>query len=151
MGVALSPGTIPGENKAAFSLADDEMEIGMGLHGERGVRRDKLQSADEIVNQMMGAILTDLPFTKGDEVCVLVNGLGSTSRLELMIVARRTIQLLAKAEIKIHDFIVGSIAVCQEMAGCSVTLFKLDDEMKRLYDSPGWTLLFGAKGFNPGK
>jgi dihydroxyacetone kinase-like protein len=151
MGVALSGGTIPGEQKAAFTLADDEMEIGMGLHGEPGVRRDKLQTADEIVNQLMEAILADIPFAKGDEVCVLVNGLGSTSRLELMIVARRTMQILAEVGIHIHDIIVGSIAVCQEMAGCSVTLLRLDDELKKLYDSPGWTMVFGAKGFNPAK
>lgn len=145
MGVALSPGTIPGEAKAAFSLADDEMEIGMGLHGEPGVRRGKLQTADEIVDQIMEAILADLPFRQGDEVCVLVNGLGSTSRLELMIVARRAMQVLVKMEIKSHDIIVGSFAVCQEMAGCSVTLMRLDDELKNLYDSPGWTILFGAR------
>jgi len=150
MGVALSPGTIPGEKKAAFTLADDEMEIGMGLHGEPGIRRDKLKTADEIVDQMMEAILADLPFNKGDEVCVLVNGLGSTSRLELMIVARRTLQLLKKAEIQVHDIKVGSLAVCQEMAGCSVTLMRLDDEMKKLYDSPAWTMVFGETGFNPG-
>ena len=127
------------------------MEIGMGLHGEPGVRRGKLQPADEIVDQIMEAILADLPFTKGDEVCVLVNGLGSTSRLELMIVARRTMHILAEAGIKIYDIKVGSYAVCQEMAGCSVSLIRLDDEMKRLFDSPAWTMLFGAKGFNPGK
>jgi dihydroxyacetone kinase-like protein len=146
MGVALSPGTIPGENKAAFTLADDEMEIGMGLHGEPGVRRGKLQTADEIVDQIMAAILADRPFSKGDEVCVLVNGLGSTSRLELMIVARRVSQVLVNAEIKIYDFIVGNFAVCQEMAGCSVSLMRLDDEMKKFYNSPGWTMLFGARG-----
>lgn len=151
MGVALSPGTIPGEDKTAFTLADDEMEIGMGLHGEPGVRRDKLQPADVIVDQMMELILTDLPFNKGDDVCVLVNGLGSTSRLELMIVARRTLQNLAKDGINVHDIKVGSIAVCQEMAGCSITLMRLDDEMKTLYDSPAWTMLFGEKGFNTGK
>jgi dihydroxyacetone kinase-like protein len=145
MGVALSPGTIPGEEKAAFTLADDEMEIGMGLHGEPGVRRGKLQTADEIVNQMMEAILADLPFTRGDEVNVLVNGLGSTSRLELMIVARRVMQVLAGAGISAHDIIVGSFASCQEMAGCSVTLMRLDDEMKTLYNTPGWAMLFGAR------
>lgn len=151
MGVALSPGTIPGEKKAAFSLADDEMEIGMGLHGEPGIRRDKLMTADEITDQMMDAILKDLPFNGGDEVCLLVNGLGSTSRLELMIVARRTLQILKKENIKVHDSIVGSIAVCQEMAGCSITLMRLDAEMKQLYDSPSWTMVFGAKGFNPAR
>jgi dihydroxyacetone kinase-like protein len=126
------------------------MEIGMGLHGEPGVRRGKLQPADEIVDQMMELILADLPFQPGDEVCVLVNGLGSTSRLELMIVARRTMQILSKVGIIIHDIKVGSFAVCQEMAGCSVTLTRLDEELKRLYDSPGWTMVLGAKGFNPG-
>jgi dihydroxyacetone kinase-like protein len=146
MGVALSPGTIPGEQKAAFTLAEDEMEIGMGLHGEPGVRRGKLQTADEIVDQMMEIILADLPFTKGDDVCVLVNGLGSTSRLELMLVARRVRQVLAEARMQVYDFIVGNFAVCQEMAGCSVTLMRLDEELKSLYDTPCWTMLFGARG-----
>jgi dihydroxyacetone kinase len=146
MGVALSPGTIPGTEKAAFDLADDEMEIGMGLHGEPGVRRGKLQTADEIVDQMMALILSDLPFNKGDAVCVLVNGLGSTSRLELMIIARRTLQLLSKAEIFVHDIKVGNFAVCQEMAGASITLMRMDDEMKELYNSPSWTMLFNQKG-----
>jgi len=147
MGVALSPGTIPGSQKAAFDLADDEMEIGMGLHGEPGVRRGKMQSADEIVDQMMALILSDLPFDNGDEVCVLVNGLGSTSRLELMIVARRTLQLLSQAEICVHDIKVGNFAVCQEMAGASITLMRMDDEMKELYNSPSWTMLFNQKGY----
>jgi dihydroxyacetone kinase len=151
MGVALSPGTIPGEYKAAFTLADDEMEIGMGLHGEPGVRRDKLLPADVIVDQMMDLILKDLPFNKGDDVCVLVNGLGSTSRLELMIVARRTLQNLSKAEVKVHDIKVGNFAICQEMAGASISLMRMDDEIKKFYNSPSWTMLFGEKGFNAGK
>jgi dihydroxyacetone kinase-like protein len=78
-------------------------------------------------------------------VNVLVNGLGSTSRLELMIVARRVMQVLAGAGISAHDIIVGSFASCQEMAGCSVTLMRLDDEMKTLYNTPGWAMLFGAR------
>ena len=147
MGVALSPGTIPGEEKAAFELGDDEMEIGMGLHGEPGVRRGKLQPADEIVDQIMELILADLPFKNGDEVCVLINGLGSTSRLELMIVARRTLKILSQAQINVHDAKVGNFAVCQEMAGASITLMRLDDEMKELYDSPAWTMLFNQIGF----
>ncbi len=151
MGVALTPGTIPGAEKAAFDLADDEMEIGMGLHGEPGVHRGKLQSADEIVDQMMALILSDLPFNKGDEVCVLVNGLGSTSRLELMIIARRTLQLLSEAGISVHDFKVGNFAVCQEMASASISLMRIDDEMKKLYNSPSWSMLFNQKGFTLGK
>lgn len=151
MGVSLSPGTIPGSEKAAFELADDEMEIGMGLHGEPGVRRGKMQSADEIVDQMMDLILSDLPFKNGDEVCVLVNKLGSTSRLELMIVARRTLQLLSDAQIRVHDVKVGNFAVCQEMAGASITLMRMDEEMKKLYESPSWTMLFNQKGFTSEK
>lgn len=150
MGIALSPGTIPGEPKASFNLGKDEIEIGLGLHGEPGIRRAKMQPADEIVDQMMDTILPDLPFQKGDDVCALVNGLGSTSRLELMIATRRTLQNLTKAGINVHDIKVGNFAVCQEMAGCSITLIRMDDEMKKLYDSPGWTMLFGEKGFNPG-
>jgi dihydroxyacetone kinase len=151
MGIALSPGTIPGEPKASFELGEDEMEIGLGLHGEPGIRRGKLQSADEIVDQMTEKILADLPFIEGDNVIVLVNGLGSTSRLELMIATRRTLQNLTKAGVHVHDIKVGNFAVCQEMAGCSITLMKLDDEMKKLYDSPGWTMLYGEKGFNTGQ
>jgi phosphoenolpyruvate---glycerone phosphotransferase subunit DhaK len=145
MGVALTPGTIPGE-KAAFSLADDEMEIGMGLHGEPGVRRDKMQPADVIVDQMMEMILADLPFKKGDKVCVLVNGFGSTTRMEMMIVIRRTMQLLDKAGITSHDIKFGNFATFQEMAGCSITLMRMDDELIKLYDSPMWSILFGQKG-----
>jgi dihydroxyacetone kinase len=148
MGIALSPGTIPGEPKASFQLNEDEIEIGLGLHGEPGIRRGKLQSADEIVDLMMDKIIADLPFNAGDNVCVLVNGLGSTSRLELMIAARRTLQNLTKAGINVHDIQVGNFAVCQEMAGCSITLTRLDEEMTRLYDSPGWAMLYGQKGFN---
>jgi dihydroxyacetone kinase-like protein len=151
MGIALSPGTIPGEPKASFELAEDEMEIGLGLHGEPGVRRGKVQPADEIVDQMTETILPDIPFQKGDNVCVLVNGLGSTSRLELMIAARRTLQNLTKAGINVHDIKVGNYAICQEMAGCSITLLRLDDELRRLYDSPAWNIAFGDKGFNTGK
>ncbi len=152
MGVALSPGTIPGEPKASFVLAADEMEIGLGLHGERGARTGKLQPADEIVDQLMEVILNDLPFKKNDDVCVLVNGLGSTSRLELMIVTRRILQILTKAGIHMHDIKVGNYAICQEMAGCSITLMRLDSERKKLYDSPSSAALFSqlrlTKGTN---
>ena len=151
MGIALSSGTIPGEPKASFVLGEDEMEIGLGLHGEPGIRRGKLQPADKIVDQIMEMVLADLPFKKGNKICVLVNGLGSTSRLELMIVTRRTLQNITKAGLIVHDIKVGNFAVCQEMAGCSITLMRLDDELKTLYDSPGWSMLFGQKGFNPEK
>ncbi len=148
MGIALSPGTIPGEPKASFILGDDEMEIGLGLHGEPGARRGKIQPADEIVDLMMDSILKDLPFKKGDDVCVLVNGLGSTSRLELMIATRRVLQDLTKVSIHVHDIKVGNYAICQEMAGCSITLMRLDSELRKLYDSPSSALVFDKCGLN---
>lgn len=151
MGIALSPGTIPGEPKASFMLADDEIEIGLGLHGEPGLRRGKMQPADEIIDSMMDMILNDLPFKKGDDVCVLVNGLGSTSRLELMIAARRTLQDLTKAAVRVHDIKVGNYAICQEMAGCSLTIMRLDSELRKLYDSPSSALLFDKNGLTTRK
>jgi dihydroxyacetone kinase-like protein len=146
MGVALSPGTIPGENKAAFELPDDELEIGMGLHGEPGVRRGKMQPADDIVDQMMELILVDLPFKKGDKVCALIDGFGSTTRMEQMIVVRRTLQKLSEAGIHVHDIKAGNFATCQEMAGFSITLMRLDEELQKFYDAPNWSILFGQKG-----
>lgn len=143
MGVALSPGTIPGENKAAFELPDDEMEIGMGLHGEPGVRRVKMQPADSIVDQMMELILVDLPFKKDDKVCALVDGFGSTTRMELMIVVRRALQKLKEAGISVHDVKAGNFATCQEMAGFSITFMRLDEELEKLYDTPHWSILLG--------
>lgn len=142
MGVALAPGTIPGEEKAPFELAPDEIEIGMGLHGEPGVRRGKLQPADQLVDEMLELIINDLPFKSGDEVCVLVNGLGSTTRMELFIALRRTLQSLANMGIKVYDSQVGSFATCQEMAGFSISLMRLDDELKKYYDWPAWCPVF---------
>ncbi|GAP22132.1 dihydroxyacetone kinase subunit DhaK [Leptolinea tardivitalis] len=150
MGVALTPGTIPGE-KPAFTLGEDEMEIGMGLHGEPGIRRDKIQPADKIVDQMMKMILEDLPFKKGDDVCLLVDGFGATTRMEMMIIIRRVSQLLDKEGITLHDVKFGNFATFQEMAGSSITLMRLDDELKKLYDSPMWSILFGQKGFSTHK
>lgn len=151
MGIALSPGTIPGEPKASFMLGENEMEIGLGLHGEPGVRRGKFQGADEIVDQMMDMILNDLPYKKGDDICVLVNGLGSTSRLELMIAARRILQNLTKAAIHVHDIKVGNYAICQEMAGVSITTMRLDSELRKLYDSPSSALIFDRNGLTARK
>ena len=142
IGVALSPGTIPGEDTAAFELPADEIEIGMGLHGEPGVRRGKMQPADTLVNQMLELVLADLPFTTGDEVCVLINGLGSTTRMEQFIAMRRVLKLLSEAGIKVYDTQAGSYATCQEMAGLSVTLLRLDEELRKYYDWPVWSPVF---------
>jgi len=138
MGVAFSPGTIPGASKAAFELPEDEIEIGMGLHGEPGVRRGKMQPANDLVDQMLELILPDKPIVEGDEVCVLVNGFGATTRLELWIVMRRALSLLAEKGIKVYHSLAGNFATCQEMAGFSITLFRLDEELKEYFDWPAW-------------
>ncbi|GAP22131.1 dihydroxyacetone kinase subunit DhaK [Leptolinea tardivitalis] len=149
MGVALYPGTIPGEPKASFELAEDEIEIGLGLHGEPGARTGKIKTADEIVDEMVEAIVKDVPYKKNDDVCVLVNGLGATSRLELMIATRRILQDLTKLGIHVHDIKVGNFAICQEMAGLSITMMRLDSELMKLYDSPCYSAMTSQFTLNP--
>jgi phosphoenolpyruvate---glycerone phosphotransferase subunit DhaK len=136
MGVAVSAGTIPENGAPTFELADDEIEIGMGIHGEPGVERKKLIPADELVSEMMDKILSDLPFQRGDEVCLLVNNLGSTTLMELLIVNRKVRSILEEKGIVVHDTLVGSYCTSLEMAGFSITLMKLDTELKKYYDVP---------------
>jgi dihydroxyacetone kinase-like protein len=136
MGVALSPCTVPAAGKPTFTLGEDEMEIGMGIHGERGVRRGKLEAADRIVDGLMEAILADLPLAKGEEVSVLVNGLGATPPEELYVMYRRVHQVLAARGIAVYRPYVGEYATSMEMAGASVSLCRLDAELKSLLDAP---------------
>lgn len=142
MGVAVSAGSIPETGEPTFELPEDEIEIGMGLHGEPGVSREKLLPADPLVEKMMSKIIPDLPFSAGDEVALLVNDLGSTTMMELLIVNRRVRQILRHKGIRVHDTVVGSYCTCQEMAGFSITLLKLDDELKKYYDLPARSLGF---------
>lgn len=142
MGVAFYPGTIPGEDTPAFTLPEDEIEIGLGLHGEPGVRRGKMAPADALVDEMMDLVVKDLPFKPGDEVCLLVNSFGSTTRMEELIVMRRALQNLQRMEMHVHDAEAGSFATCQEMAGFSVTLMRLDDELKKYFDWPVWSSVY---------
>jgi dihydroxyacetone kinase-like protein len=130
MGVALSPCIVPEVGKPSFTIAEDEMEIGMGIHGEPGIQREPLKSADQIVDRMMNAILTDLPYEKGDEVAVLVNGLGATPKEELYIMYRNVSSILANRGIRVFHVYVGEFATSMEMAGASISLLKLDDELK---------------------
>ncbi len=136
MGVALSPCVVPEAGRPGFSLGDDEMEIGMGIHGERGTRRGKLQTADEITTTLIETILSDLPFKKGDNVAILVNGLGSTPKEELYIMYRKASELLENAGIKILRNFIGEFATSMEMAGASISLLRLDKELLRLLDAP---------------
>lgn len=139
IGVALSPCTVPRIGKPTFSIGEDEMEIGMGLHGERGISREKLQSADAVTERMINTILEELKTASGDTVAVLINGLGATPTEELYIVYRKINDMLTKKSLKIHRAYIGEFATSMEMAGFSITLFKVDDEMKMLLDEPAYT------------
>lgn len=134
VGVALSGGTIPGEAKASFSLPDDEIEFGLGIHGEPGIRREKMMEADKMVDTLLDLIFEDSGIVAGDRVCTFVNGLGSTTKLELMIVNRRLKEVLENKGVLIHDMVVDSYVTCQEMAGASISLMKIDDELEKYYD-----------------
>lgn len=136
IGVAVSAGSIPETGRLTFELADDEIEIGMGAHGEAGVSRQKITTADEITDQMMGKLLTDLPFRSGDEVALLINNLGATTMMEMLVVNRRVRQILSDREINTARTHVGTWLTAQEMAGFSITLMRLDDELKHYLDLP---------------
>jgi dihydroxyacetone kinase len=136
MGVALSPCTIPAAGEPTFSIGEDEMEIGMGIHGEKGVQRGKLLPADEISEIMTTRVIDDLPFSKGDEVSVLINGLGATAPQELFIIFRKVSMILEDRGMRIYKPFIGEYATSMEMKGASITLFKLDPDLKRLLDAP---------------
>jgi len=135
MGVALSPCTLPAAGKPTFELPEGEMEIGMGIHGEPGVRRGQLQPAAAVAAQLVGAILADLDYA-GSDVAVLVNGLGATPREELYILYRSVHSCLAAAGVRVLRTWAGEYATSLEMAGASVSLMKLDEETLRLLDAP---------------
>lgn len=142
MGVALSACTVPRVGRPGFELAENEMEIGMGIHGETGIRRGSLEPADQIVEEMLSQIVADLPYVSGDEVAVLVNGLGSTPLDEQYIVVRKINEFLTEKGIHVHRYYVGEYATALEMAGFSISLLKLDEELKRLVDAPAHTPFF---------
>ncbi len=136
MGVALSPCTIPAVGEPTFTLAEGEMEIGMGIHGEQGIDRGELKTADEIVDLMLTKILEDLPFKANDEVSVLINGLGATAPSELFIMYRKVQDMLEQHGLKVYKPFIGEYATSMEMKGASISLIKLDDELKSLLDAP---------------
>ncbi|MFM2623657.1 dihydroxyacetone kinase subunit DhaK [Vibrio owensii] len=136
VGVALGPCAIPRNETFNFDIADDEIEIGMGLHGEPGVGKSKLGSADDTVTELMNKLYDELELAAGDEVCVLVNNLGASTQMELLIANRAVSNYLADKGVAIHDCLVGSYCTSLEMSGYSISLFKLDEQLKRLYDQP---------------
>lgn len=142
MGVALSPCVVPEAGRPTFTIGENEMEIGMGIHGEPGIIRSELKSSDEIVEHIVEKIVADLPYENGDEVSVLVNGLGSTPLEELYIAYRKVNEVLKEKGIKIYRPYIGEFATSLEMAGMSVTLIKLDDELKELLDCEAYSPFF---------
>lgn len=136
LAMALTPGSNPMTGAAMFDLPDDEIEIGMGIHGELGMGRSKLVSADATVDLMLPAILEDLPFQSGDEVLVLMNNSGSLTLMEMFILYRRVAQTLAEAGISVYKSWLGPYATTQEMSGFALSLCKIDDELKALWDAP---------------
>ncbi len=146
MGMALTSCTVPAAGKPTFEIGDDEMEIGVGIHGEPGRERRKLAGADEITEALLTPILDDLPYSSGDRVLAFVNGMGGTPLIELYVVYNKVAQMCADRGVTIDRNLVGSYITSLEMAGCSITLLKLDDEMTRLWDAPVHTaaLRWGA-------
>jgi dihydroxyacetone kinase-like protein len=136
MGMALTSCTTPAAGKPTFNLSDDEMEIGIGIHGEPGCRRTKLTSAAEITEMLAFSIITDLELKAGERVLAFVNGMGGTPLIELYIVAHSLAKILHGKNIPIVRTLIGSYITSLEMAGCSITLLRLDDEMIRYWDAP---------------
>ena len=136
MGVALTSCTTPMAGKPTFDLGDDEMEVGVGIHGEPGRERRQVAPAREVVETLAGAVVDDLPFAGGDRVLAFVNGMGGTPLMELYVVYNELHRFLEGRGIEIARNLVGSYMTSLDMAGCSITLLQLDDELVRLWDAP---------------
>lgn len=139
MGVALSGTTIPAAGEPGFTVDEGQMEMGMGIHGERGVELGPLLTADEIAGQMLDKILPDLPFSSGDSAAVLVNSLGATAPEELYILYNKASQILKDRGVNIHKAFIGEYATSMEMSGASISVCKLDDDMTKLLDAPAYS------------
>jgi dihydroxyacetone kinase-like protein len=142
MGVALSSCVVPEIGHATFSIGDDEMEIGMGIHGEPGISRTKLAPADSVVDQLLGRIFAEQDYAKGDEVAILLNGLGGTPLEELYIMFRRVAQLFDERGVKVKHIWIGEFATAMEMAGASISVLHLDDELEPLIAASANTPFF---------
>ncbi len=142
MGVALSSCSLPQTRRPNFQLPSGEMEIGMGIHGEPGIRRGPLKNADAIVDEMMDSILGEMNAAPGDQVAVLVNSLGSTPLMELYILYGRVAERIADAQLEIHTRLVGPYCTSLEMAGASITIMHLDDKLTKMIDHPCHCAMF---------
>lgn len=146
-GMALAPCTVPAVGKPGFELNEDEMEIGLGIHGEPGVKKTAILPAEEIAGDLCGSVIEDLPFNEGDEIAIMVNGLGGTPLMELYILEKAVSSICTEKGLKVHRTFVGNYMTSLEMAGASVSFLKLDDQMKDLLDDPSLT----ASLVQPGK
>ena len=135
MGMAMSACTLPAVGKPGFTLAEDEIEVGMGIHGEPGIERTKIKTAKETAKTLIDKILKDYDYV-GSEVALLVNGLGATPLMELYILNKEVCNILQEKNIKVYKNMVGNYTTALDMAGCSLTLMKLDEELKELLDAP---------------
>lgn len=140
--MAISSCIVPAAGKPNFTLGENEMEIGMGIHGEPGTHREEIKTADEITEHLMSKILEDIKLSSGEEVAVMVNGLSSTPLMELYIVNKKANEILEEKGVKIHKTFVGEFMTSLEMAGFSITVLKLDSELKELLDAPANTPAF---------
>ncbi|MGI8573138.1 MAG: dihydroxyacetone kinase subunit DhaK [Solirubrobacteraceae bacterium] len=136
MGIALTPCITPGSGNPSFELADDEVEIGIGIHGEPGRFREKIGPASQIAERLMTPILEDLPFSSGDKVLAFVNGMGGTPLIELYVMYAEVAKIAQEHGLTIERNLIGNFITSLEMQGCSITLLKLDDEMTRYWDAP---------------
>ena len=134
--MALTSCTPPAKGSPLFELGDDEVEMGVGIHGEPGRRRDKIKPANDLIDEMLEAVVTDLPYESGDEVALMINGLGGTPISELYILYARAHEQLKERGITVGRSYVGEYCTSLDMAGASVTLVKLDDELKELFAAP---------------
>jgi len=135
-GMALYPCRVPAAEESTFTLEEDEIELGIGIHGEPGTERTELMKADEIVDELLGSVIDDIPYEKGDDVALMINGMGGTPLMELFLANRRANQVLEEKGINIYKSFVGEYMTSLEMAGVSITLLKLDEELKELLDAP---------------
>jgi dihydroxyacetone kinase-like protein len=142
VGVGLSPTILPAAGKPTFELADGEMEIGIGIHGEPGQHRGPLETADEVATRLVSAIVTDLHLASGDDVAVMINGLGATPAEELYLLYRRTHQMMTDLGVTVHRPYVGEYATSLEMAGASISVMRLDNELRELLDAPASSPFF---------
>ena len=142
MGVGLSPTILPAAGEPTFTLGDREMEIGIGIHGEPGVHRGPLETADQITDRLLGAVLADLELPPGSSIALMVNGMGATPAEELYVMFRRARQVLDNAGISIYRPYIGEYATSLEMAGASITVLALDTELTELLDAPAFSPFF---------